>query len=153
MTHKNGYFQVSHSKENLTTKHENIICSHAHCTSNRGRNYFNKTLIYWQNIRTRWTNSWRRMGKSSSGCFDELSTISLWNWQKDSMKAIFADTGYWIALFNPWDYLYSKAIAVSQVTQNRLLVTSQMVLTEFLNHYSVLGQFFRQRAVVVVRNL
>ncbi len=69
------------------------------------------------------------------------------------MKAIFADTGYWIALFNPQDYLHSKAIAVSQVTQNRPLITSQMVLTEFLNHYSVLGQFFRQRAVLVVRNL
>jgi hypothetical protein len=58
-----------------------------------------------------------------------------------------------VALFNPRDYLHTKAIAISQVTQNRPIVTSQMVLTEFLNHYSVLGQFFRQRAVLVVRNL
>lgn len=69
------------------------------------------------------------------------------------MRLLFADTGYWIALFNPRDYLHTKAIAISQVTQNRPIVTSQMVLTELLNHYSVLGQVFRQRAALVVRNL
>lgn len=33
------------------------------------------------------------------------------------------------------------------------IVTSQMALTEFLNHYAALGQPFRQRAVQIVRSL
>jgi uncharacterized protein len=69
------------------------------------------------------------------------------------MNAVFADAGYWIALFNPRDQLHAKAVVVSQVVQGRLLVTSQMVLTEFLNHYAALGQQFRERAVQVARLL
>src|SRR5215471_18208149 len=69
------------------------------------------------------------------------------------MNAVFADAGYWIALFNPRDQLHTKAITVSNTLQGRSIVTSQMVLTEFLNHYAALGQPFRQRAVQVVRSL
>ena len=69
------------------------------------------------------------------------------------MNAVFADAGYWIALFNPRDQLHTRAIAVSQSTQNRSIVTSQLVLIEFLNYYASLGQMFRQQAVGVVRSL
>ena len=69
------------------------------------------------------------------------------------MNAVFADAGYWIALFNPRDQLHDKAVVAAQVTQERPLVTSQMVLTEFLNHYASFGEPFRQRAVQVVRSL
>src|SRR5215470_9742525 len=69
------------------------------------------------------------------------------------MNAVFADAGYWIALFNPRDQLHTKAITVSSTLQGRTIVTSQMVLTEFLNHYAALGQPFRHRAVQVVRSL
>lgn len=69
------------------------------------------------------------------------------------MNAVFADTGYWIALFNPRDSLHTKTIAVSQATQSWSIVTSQIVLIEFLNHYAALGQLFRQRAVQVIRSL
>jgi predicted nucleic acid-binding protein len=69
------------------------------------------------------------------------------------MNAIFADTGYWIALFNPRDDLHAKALTVARITQGRLIVTSQLVLTEFLNYYASLGQSFRQQAVQVVRSL
>jgi predicted nucleic acid-binding protein len=68
------------------------------------------------------------------------------------MNGVFADTGYWIALFNPRDQLHAKAVTASQVLQGRQIVTSQMVVTEFLNHYAALGQPFRQRAVQVVRS-
>lgn len=68
------------------------------------------------------------------------------------MNGVFAHTGYWIALFNPRDQLHAKAVTASQVLQGRQIVTSQMVLTEFLNHYAALGQPFRQRAVQVVRS-
>ena len=46
------------------------------------------------------------------------------------MNAVFADAGYWIALFNPRDQLHTRAIAVSQSTQNQSIVTSQRVLME-----------------------
>jgi predicted nucleic acid-binding protein len=69
------------------------------------------------------------------------------------VNAVFADTGYWIALFNPRDQLHVRAVASSQVVQGRLIVTSQMVLIEFLNYYAALGQQFRERAVQVVRSL
>jgi uncharacterized protein len=69
------------------------------------------------------------------------------------MNVVFADAGYWIALFNPRDQLHAKALSVSTTLQGWSIVTSQMVLTEFLNHYAALGQPFRQRAVQVVRSL
>ncbi len=69
------------------------------------------------------------------------------------MNALFADTGYWIALFNPRDDLHGKALTVARITQGRSIATSQMVLTEFLNYYAALGPSFRQRAVQVVRSL
>jgi len=69
------------------------------------------------------------------------------------MNAVFADAGYWIALFNPRDQLHARAIAVSQAMQNRLIVTSQLVLMEFLNYCASLGQMFRQQAVEAVRAL
>ena len=69
------------------------------------------------------------------------------------MNAVFADAGYWIALLNPRDQLHTKALTVSNTLQGRPIITSQMVLTEFLNHYAALGQPFRQRAVQVVRSL
>lgn len=69
------------------------------------------------------------------------------------MNMVFADAGYWIALFNPRDQLHDKAVAASQVTQNYPIVTSQAVLTEFLNHYANFGPLFRNRAVQVVRSL
>lgn len=69
------------------------------------------------------------------------------------MSTVFADAGYWIALFNPRDALHTKAIAISQKTQAQLIVTSQMVLTEFLNHYASMGGQFRQRAVEVIKQL
>lgn len=69
------------------------------------------------------------------------------------MNAVFADAGYWIALFNPRDQLHDKAVVAAQATQERPIVTSQMVLTEFLNHYASFGEPFRQRAVQVVQTL
>jgi predicted nucleic acid-binding protein len=69
------------------------------------------------------------------------------------MNAVFADAGYWIALFNPRDQLHTQALTISNALQGRTIITSQMVLTEFLNHDAALGQPFRQRAVQVVRSL
>ncbi|MBW4582735.1 MAG: PIN domain-containing protein [Tildeniella nuda ZEHNDER 1965/U140] len=69
------------------------------------------------------------------------------------MSVVFADAGYWIALFNPRDGLHTQAMVKAQVVQAELIVTSQMVLAEFLNHYGSMGTQFRQRAVEVVNRL
>jgi predicted nucleic acid-binding protein len=50
------------------------------------------------------------------------------------MKRVFADTGYWIALLDPQDTLHSKAINLSITFTQVQIYTSEMVLTEILNH-------------------
>jgi predicted nucleic acid-binding protein len=55
------------------------------------------------------------------------------------MKRIFADTGYWIALLNPRDELYGRALALAQTCSDDQIVTTEMVLTELLNGFSAAG--------------
>ena len=71
------------------------------------------------------------------------------------MERMFADTGYWIALLNPRDALHQKASATSRDYSPKQIVTSEMVLTEFLNSFSDYGPRLRQaaaRAVASLRN-
>ena len=49
------------------------------------------------------------------------------------MPEVFADTGYWIALLNGRDNLHSKARELSARFAGATIVTTEMVLTEFLN--------------------
>jgi uncharacterized protein len=70
------------------------------------------------------------------------------------MERVFADTGYWIALLNPRDDLHRKVSATSRSYSPNQIVTSEMVLTEFLNRFSDRGPRLRQaaaRAVVSLR--
>jgi predicted nucleic acid-binding protein len=69
------------------------------------------------------------------------------------MNEVFADAGYWIALFHPRDLLHAKALAVSQSIKGRRIVTSQAVLTEFLNHFAAFGTQFRKKSVQVIESL
>lgn len=69
------------------------------------------------------------------------------------MKLLFSDSGYWIALLNPQDALHAKALRISRTIRGRHIVTSQMVLTEFMNAYAKLGPQFRRLAVDFVREL
>jgi predicted nucleic acid-binding protein len=71
------------------------------------------------------------------------------------MDRVFADTGYWIALLNPRDDLHHKASATSRNYRPNQIVTSEMVLTEFLNSFSDRGPRLRQaaaRAVAALRD-
>lgn len=54
------------------------------------------------------------------------------------MKPAFADTGFWIALLHPRDRWHQAAIALDQQfqQQQRKIITSEMVLAEFLNFFS-----------------
>jgi predicted nucleic acid-binding protein len=60
------------------------------------------------------------------------------------MKEAFADTGYWIALINPKDNLHTKVKSVSKELGQVIIVTSEMVLTEFANYFSSHGTKFRE---------
>ena len=52
------------------------------------------------------------------------------------MPEVFADTGYWIALLNERDGLHIKARELSERFSTATIVTTEMVLTELLNHAS-----------------
>ena len=62
------------------------------------------------------------------------------------MPEVFADTGYWIALLNERDNLHSKARELSARLVDSTIVTTEMVLTEFLNHASGGGSQVRRLA-------
>ena len=69
------------------------------------------------------------------------------------MKTVFADTGYWIALLDPQDTLRSKAINLSITFTQVQIYTSEMVLTEILNHFSKRGNFLRYAAANFIESL
>jgi predicted nucleic acid-binding protein len=69
------------------------------------------------------------------------------------MKTVFADTGYWIALLDPQDTLNPNAIQCSMNLAQATICTSEMVLTEFLNHFAKRGEFLRRAAVNFVQSL
>ena len=69
------------------------------------------------------------------------------------MRAVFADTFYWIAVFNPNDSFYGKATALGQSMQNRLIITTDEVLTEFLTYFASGDPGVRRRAVKTVRGI
>lgn len=69
------------------------------------------------------------------------------------MRIVFADTGYWIALTNPDDELHESARLVAERLGEFHIVTSEMVLVEFLNFMSKLGEYKRMLAVDVLREI
>ena len=69
------------------------------------------------------------------------------------MKPVFADTGFWIALLYPKDRFHQEAIELyrSLQKQKRKVVTSDLVLTEFLNFFSSFDANLRQKAGLMVK--
>ena len=66
------------------------------------------------------------------------------------MERVFADTGYWIALLNSRDGLHQRAVSASRDLGMAGIITSEMVLTEFLNSFSDHGPHLRQAAAKAV---
>ncbi len=62
------------------------------------------------------------------------------------MREIFADSFYWIALANPADQWHRAVREFNQANQDMLLVTTDEVLTEFLNYFAEASE--RTRRVV-----
>ena len=71
----------------------------------------------------------------------------------DAAEEVFADTGYWIAMHNPEDEWYRRAREAAASLANKRIVTSEMVLVEFLNFCSRSGAASRQLATITVRQL
>lgn len=69
------------------------------------------------------------------------------------MRVVFADTGYWIAVSNPRDALHAQARELSRALHPVHVVTSEMVLTEYLNDFSRRGEFLRRAASTLVERL
>ena len=69
------------------------------------------------------------------------------------MRTVFADSGYWIAMCNPSDELHPEAAGVTERLGPCRIVTSQMVLVEFLNYMGGRGQSLREKAMTVVTRL
>lgn len=63
------------------------------------------------------------------------------------MPEIFADTFYWIALANPADSSHHAAMAFDLANPEVVLVTTDEVLSEFLNYFADAGE--RKRGIVV----
>lgn len=60
------------------------------------------------------------------------------------MRRIFADTVYWVAILHKKDLLHNLAMTVSRQRAGDILVTTEMVLTEFANYFSERGSYFRK---------
>jgi len=71
------------------------------------------------------------------------------------MKQVFADTGFWIALLNPKDRWYEKAIAINKELEieKTTIVTSELVLIELLNFFGTFPSNIRQRTGLLVQNI
>ena len=69
------------------------------------------------------------------------------------MRTVFADSGYWIAMSNPHDQWHETAETITAQLGNLRIVTSQMVLVEFLNFMGGRGQQLRKVVLSAVSNL
>jgi predicted nucleic acid-binding protein len=69
------------------------------------------------------------------------------------MRRIFADTFYWIAVLNPRDQAHVRTVALSKTLQPAQIITSDEVLTEFLNDFAERGDFQRRVAAGMVERI
>lgn len=69
------------------------------------------------------------------------------------MRTVFADTVYWIALLNRADSLHDEAFELRSHLGSTLIVTSEMVLAEVLNHFSAGLSKFRTAVVTLVEDI
>ena len=69
------------------------------------------------------------------------------------MNTIFADSGYWIAVTRTGDALHQKALLVARQISPFKTITSELVLIEYLNDMSRLGEGYRRLAVEMVKDL
>ncbi|MFI5458097.1 MAG: type II toxin-antitoxin system VapC family toxin [Isosphaerales bacterium] len=69
------------------------------------------------------------------------------------MRKVFADANYWIAMANATDQWHDQAKQITVELRQVQFVTTEEVLTEFLNFYSEKGPSLRKAAARMVRSL
>ncbi len=69
------------------------------------------------------------------------------------MRTVLADSCYWVALLNRDDALHQRAASAERVFGPIRVLTTDEVLREFLDFFSELGSFGRQRAVQFARSI
>lgn len=69
------------------------------------------------------------------------------------MTPVFADTFFWVALAHPHDTAHQDAIDLKEALGDRLIVTTDEVLVEFLNYFSEKGELFRHAVAQSVSDL
>jgi predicted nucleic acid-binding protein len=69
------------------------------------------------------------------------------------MRAVFADTCYWIALLNPKDQTHEVAIRVSKGLADCRILTTEEVLTELLDYFGERGSYFRSASRKLVQRM
>ncbi len=68
------------------------------------------------------------------------------------MRTIFVDTAYWVARSNRRDQCHQKAREISSQLGNARLLTTELVLVEYLNYFCEFGSEMRDRIAATVRN-
>ena len=69
------------------------------------------------------------------------------------MSLVFADSGYWIALWSPRDGLHQRALALADRLAGSTVLTTELVLLEVLDGLAGKGQARRAFAIEMVRVL
>ncbi len=69
------------------------------------------------------------------------------------MNELFVDTLHLVALVNPKDQWHQKSVEVETAMRNIDLVTTEDILTEFLNFYAEHGEFMRMKVSAFVREI
>ena len=69
------------------------------------------------------------------------------------MSPVFADAGYFLAISNPDDSLHEQANRAASIVVGRKIITTEMVLVEFLNGMSKLGRHKREMALNALKGL
>jgi predicted nucleic acid-binding protein len=69
------------------------------------------------------------------------------------MTAVFADTFYWIALADFSDSFHERALALTAEHATQPLVTTDEVLTEYLNYFGGQPEVFRRHVAAGVRRM
>jgi predicted nucleic acid-binding protein len=68
------------------------------------------------------------------------------------VKAVFADTFYWIALSNPAESRHRSVLALDAKMVGQLILTTDEVLSEFLTFFAG-DRWLRERAIATVKGL
>lgn len=69
------------------------------------------------------------------------------------MREVFVDTAFWVALTDRLDDLHHAALQTGQQMHDARMITSDAVLVEFLNAFSVRGAHLRELAARTVEKI